>query len=232
MEILKQVQGRCYGVFLMESIASRSGGGGGGLGNAKGGASLPKAVNRAIDSLMSRAKAVSGEVQGMAVEIANKYGARVTPINLKGRDSIERKVKAGDKVGEIKDAVRTTIVADKADIPKILKDLGADSRHVRTKVQTADKFDGYTGNIVNVKVGKVVAEIQVNTPKMIYAKEPPARAAKILGRNEYLNIKRATGYSAGEGHMYYEQSRGGTTKGRRNKQGVKQASKRYYSVFS
>ena len=232
MEILKRIEYECYGMFLMESIASRKGGGGGGLNSGKANVQLPKAVNRAIDSLMARAKAVSGEVQGMAVDIAKKYGAKVTPINLKGKESIERKVKAGDKVADIKDAVRTTIVASKEDIPKILRDLGADSRHIRTKVQTADKFDGYSGNIVNVKVGKVVAEIQVNTPKMIYAKEPPARAAKILGRDEYLNIKRSTGYNAGEGHMYYEQSRGGTTKGRRNKQGVRQASRRYYSVFS
>ena len=45
MEILKRIEYECYGMFLMESIASRKGGGGSGLNSGKANVQLPKAVN-------------------------------------------------------------------------------------------------------------------------------------------------------------------------------------------
>jgi hypothetical protein len=40
---------------------------------------------------------------------------------------------------------------------------------------------GYSGIIVSVKTDSgLSAEIQINSPKMIYAKEPPEKSAAIL----------------------------------------------------
>jgi hypothetical protein len=50
----------------------------------------------------------------------------------------------------------------------------------------------------------VVGEIQVNTAKMIYAKEQPEIARTILGDDVYNSISRQVGVEGGRGHYYYE----------------------------
>lgn len=65
---------------------------------------------------------------------------------------------------------------------------------------------GYTGNLVKVWYADgVKAEIQVNTPQMIYAKDP--RAKSILGNKLYSSIKQSSGLPCGLGHQYYEEYR-------------------------
>lgn len=53
----------------------------------------------------------------------------------------------------------------------------------------------------------IKAEIQVNTPKMIFAKEKEADARRILGDKVWGDIARKTGMKGGLGHEYYEQIR-------------------------
>lgn len=53
----------------------------------------------------------------------------------------------------------------------------------------------------------LVAEIQVNTAKMIYAKERPEDAKRILGLDVWNSIRRETGIEGGLGHTYYEEAR-------------------------
>ena len=67
---------------------------------------------------------------------------------------------------------------------------------------------GYSGNIVNIKTSnRLIAEIQVNTAKMIYAKEKPVDAKRILGEKLWNEIYAQTGIEGGLGHKYYEQWR-------------------------
>ena len=67
---------------------------------------------------------------------------------------------------------------------------------------------GYTGTIINMRGDNgVIAEIQVNTPKMIYAKEPPQIAKSIIGVTAWNAIKKETGLEGGLGHKYYERYR-------------------------
>ena len=67
---------------------------------------------------------------------------------------------------------------------------------------------GYSGNIVNVKLSNgQIGEIQVNTPKMIYAKEKPEDAIRTIGKAKYDEIKRQTGLEGGKGHTIYEEYR-------------------------
>jgi hypothetical protein len=87
----------------------------------------------------------------------------------------------------------------------VLAELEKSPSHIRTKRQTADKFDGYSVNIINVSTSNgVVGEIQVNTAKMIYAKEQPEIARTILGDDVYDSISRQVGVEGGRGHYYYE----------------------------
>ena len=162
-----------------------------------------------IKKVHRMASDVKMEVQGLADGIAGKYGAVVTPINLKTVASITRKVNAeGISPFDLKDAVRTTIVADRDDIGDVIKDLTKDGSFLRLKVQRPDDFIGYSGNIVNIKTSNgLIGEIQVNTAKMIYAKEKPADAIRILGEDLWKKIRKDVGVEGGLGHEFYEKAR-------------------------
>ena len=166
-----------------------------------------------------KAREVGSEVQSLAENIATRYGATCTPINYKSVGSIVRKVNterndmSSYAVAKLKDTVRTTIIADRKSIDGIIYDL-SDNYKVRAlgddavKIQTADKYMGYTGTIVNLKTSSgLVGEIQVNTPKMIYAKEPPEIAQALLGKPLWNKIYRETGVKGGLGHKLYEELR-------------------------
>lgn len=67
---------------------------------------------------------------------------------------------------------------------------------------------GYSGNIVNIRTTNgLTAEIQVNTERMIFAKERPEDAKRILGEKRWEEIHNETGMEGGLGHKYYEQWR-------------------------
>lgn len=173
--------------------------------------------------IMAKAREVGDEVQSVAERVAGRYGATCTPINYKSEESIMRKVmstrdkKPSFDVSELKDTARTTIVAERSEIENIIGDLSNElavrlfqnDRGVSAvKHQTADKYMGYTGTIVNLKMPNgLLAEIQVNTPKMIYAKEPREIAEQLIGRERWLAIRRETGLEGGLGHKLYEEIR-------------------------
>lgn len=90
---------------------------------------------------------------------------------------------------------------------------------------------GYSGNIVNIKTSNgLTAEIQVNTERMIYAKEKPEVAMRILGKNRWDEIHRQTGMRGGLGHKYYEEWRL-LDKANNAAQKIAQKSVEYYSHF-
>lgn len=53
----------------------------------------------------------------------------------------------------------------------------------------------------------IIAEIQVNTKEMIYAKERPFDAKRIIGNEAWEKIYKKTGLEGGLGHKYYEEGR-------------------------
>lgn len=169
-------------------------------------------LNRQIEITMLRAHQVGGGMQKIAVQIASKYDGAYTPINYKSTDSIRRKVLAERNddpnftPAKLKDAVRTTIVVDKDNIQSIISEFRGNKDFLRWKPQNTEL--GYTGNIINMRGDNgVIAEIQVNTPKMIYAKEPPQIAKSIIGVTAWNAIKKETGLEGGLGHKYYERYR-------------------------
>lgn len=166
-------------------------------------------LEKSVGEIFLKAKAVGNEVQDFAEYIANRNNGFVTPINYKSVSSITGKVTTeGITPYDIKDAVRTTIIVSKEDIENTLKDLSIDESFIRLKRQEPKSFMGYSGNIVNIKTSnRLIAEIQVNTAKMIYAKEKPVDAKRILGEKLWNEIYAQTGIEGGLGHKYYEQWR-------------------------
>lgn len=165
-----------------------------------------------ITEVCKMARASGKEVQNIAESIAQKYGAKCTPINFKSEGSIRRKVLLERQEvpmfspKNLKDTVRTTIVADNKDIDFIISDLVKHKSFVRLKEQKTSL--GYVGNIVNLITNNgLIAEIQVITPYMIYAKEPPKIAKQLLGESMWNKIMQKTKLEGGLGHKFYEQWR-------------------------
>lgn len=165
-----------------------------------------------ITEVCKMARASGKEVQSTAESIAQKYGAKCTPINFKSEESIRRKVLLERQdvpmfsPKNLKDTIRTTIVADNKDIDFIISDLVKHKSFVRLKEQKTSL--GYVGNIVNLITNNgLIAEIQVITPYMIYAKEPPKIAKQLLGESMWNKIMQKTKLEGGLGHKFYEQWR-------------------------
>lgn len=166
-------------------------------------------VESSISEIVKRASSVGDEVQSIAERIAIKNGGYVTPINFKSTTSITRKViTEGITPYDIKDAVRTTIIVPKSRIEDVLEELYKTEGFLRLKRQKPESFMGYSENIVNIRTTNgLTAEIQVNTERMIFAKERPEDAKRILGKKRWEEIHNETGMEGGLGHKYYEQWR-------------------------
>ncbi|MBO8460129.1 MAG: hypothetical protein IAA73_07350 [Bacteroidetes bacterium] len=166
-------------------------------------------IDNSIEEIIRKSSQVGEEVQNVAKKIADKYGGFVTPINFKSKASIARKITTdGINPYDIKDAVRTTIIVPKNNIEYVLNELSIMDIFLRKKIQSPESNLGYSGNIVNIKTSNgIVAEIQVNTEMMIYAKEKPENAKLILGAQKWGEIRRKTGMDGGLGHEYYEEWR-------------------------
>lgn len=196
---------------------------------------------RSASRLIAKSEEIKDEVQAFAVSVASEFGGRVTPVNLKTRASIIRKLSTAEvnhDTRAINDAVRTTIIVDSDKVESVrsyFKQIKSSGGNVqRIKVQAGSVFLGYTGTIVNINgANGLTAEIQVNTPKMIYAKEPPEDAKRIIGEALWRKIRRETGLPGGLGHKYYEQYRLLTYEQQQSELGreIARKSEEYYSHF-
>ena len=189
--------------------------------------------------IVDKAIAVKDEVQQYAERIAHSFGATVTPINLKSKASIVRKLNTYDvnhSVFKVKDAVRTTIIAPATQIDALRNHFRTQigGTVLRVKEQSGAGLLGYTGTIVNIRCSNgIVGEVQINTPRMIYAKEKPEDAMRILGRELWEKIRRETGMDGGLGHKYYEEFRLLSEEEQRSEKGeaLRKASEAYYDRF-
>ena len=189
-------------------------------------------TDNSAKELVNRASLVGNEVQSLAESIAKKHKGFVTPINYKSISSITRKVTTESITPyDIKDAVRTTIIVPKSQIDQVLNELSESDSFVRLKRQKPESFMGYSGNIVNIQASNgLIAEIQVNTDRIIYAKEKPEDAKRILGEKRWKEIQKQTGMKGGLGHKYYEEWRV-LDKADKKAQKIAEKSIEYYSHF-
>lgn len=160
-------------------------------------------INRQIIAKTTRLQDVFG---AKSAKVADSVGASVTPVNVKSEARILQKATNsydGD-VARVGDIIRNTFIVGEERVNATLKAIEQAFNVERVKLQSTDL--GYSGHLLNVWVRDGVrAEIQINTPQMIYAKEPAARS--IIGTDTYNAIRKATGLPPGMGHKYYEEWR-------------------------
>ena len=162
-----------------------------------------------LDEVYAKAPAAKNEIDAIARRIADQTGGRVAEAPLKGRARALEKVVKDYKgnISELKDIARNTVVVEKNQYEKAVALLEKQGAKVR-KIDPASDPLGYSGanGIIKTKAG-MPAEIQVNTPEMIFAKESPANARTILGEEKYAEIAAKTGVPGGRGHLIYEEYR-------------------------
>lgn len=159
--------------------------------------------------LVGKAREIGNNFKAIGETISEKVGGKVTPVNYKSFSSMYRKlITENIEITDIKDAVRSTIIVDKNKIDDVIMNLKHLDTFIRHKEQKAEIFNGYSGNIINLSMpNNIVAEIQVNTAKMIYAKETEVNAKRILGEELWNKIRMETKMQGGLGHKYYEEIR-------------------------
>lgn len=159
--------------------------------------------------LVGKAREIGNKFKAIGETISEKVGGIVTPVNYKSFSLMYRKlITENIEITDIKDAVRSTIIVDKNKIDDVIMNLKHLDTFIRHKEQKAEIFNGYSGNIINLSMpNNIVAEIQVNTAKMIYAKETEVNAKRILGEELWNKIRMETKMQGGLGHKYYEEIR-------------------------
>ncbi len=159
--------------------------------------------------LIGKARERGDDFKKIGETIAEKVGGIVTPVNYKSFSSMYRKlITENIDITDIKDALRSTIIVDKDKLEEVVFNLKHLDIFLRHKEQKDEMFNGYSGNIINLSMpNNIVAEIQVNTAKMIYAKETESNAKRILGEELWNKIRSETNLQGGLGHKYYEEIR-------------------------
>ncbi len=156
-----------------------------------------------------KAPAAKLEIDTIADEIAAQFNGQVAKAPIKSQERALEKIMSdyGGNANRIKDLVRNTIIVDHNDIEATVSALRARNFNVKIIDGAADPL-GYSGINSTIKTqAGITGEIQVNTPAMIYAKEPAAIAKLLLGAKQYQSIAAGTKITGGQGHVYYEQWR-------------------------
>ncbi|WP_018267364.1 hypothetical protein [Methylosinus sp. LW4] len=167
---------------------------------------LQPGLTEQLAKIYEKAPAAKQEIDAVAAEIAEKTGGAVAKAPLKDIDRARAKIIAdyqGD-ASRIRDIARNTIVVEEENFDAavaLLKEKGAKCKIIAAGSDAL----GYSGaNTVLKTEAGIMAEIQVNTPQMIYAKETPEVAKLILGEEKYAEIAKAANLEGGRGHALYE----------------------------
>ena len=201
----------------------------------------PNAVEKTVSDLnkmYKKAPAAKEEIDALSDQVANQVGGKVAKAPLKSPQRALQKALEdyGGDASRVKDLARNTIVVPKGSEQDALAALlkanpEIDPKTVKIIDGATDKL-GYSGVNVTVptKVG-IPAEIQINTPEMIYAKENPAAARSILGDDLYDQIaSRPDLPPGGLGHQFYEQWRS-LPPGSPEADQIAKQSRAYYEAF-
>jgi len=162
-----------------------------------------------FNEVYAKAPAAKIEIDGVADEIAEKFGGQVAKAPIKSQERAIQKIISdydGD-AAKIKDLARNTIIVPADKMDSVVEELAKRGANVKVIDGVIDPL-GYSGvnSTIQTKAG-IVGEIQVNTPEMIYAKESEAVAKELLGDDMYSSIAAKSGTKGGEGHKLYEQWR-------------------------
>ena len=187
-------------------------------------------ILKKIDDIYKQAPKAKIENDAFADMLVKKHGGTVSKTaNKKKETSIEKVIKRkGGDISQLKDVVRNTIVKE-GDYSSIVKELKDNGYTIKTVIAETDPF-GYSG--INAKINKkgIWRETQVNTPDMIYAKEPLEKTRAILGDDVFNMLDKKYGGTGGKGHKMYAKGRG-MKKDSPEFIKITEESKKYYSNF-
>ena len=190
-------------------------------------------VDQELDSMYKDAPAAKKEIDTMADELAEQYGGSVAKAPLKGRERAKQKIEndyQGD-ASKLKDVARNTIIVPKDQIQNVKKELGNKGADVWEFTPDNNAL-GYSGINTTIKTKNGLhGEVQVNSPEMIYAKEPENIARTLIGDDAYNKIAKDTGIEGGLGHKYYEDWRVIKDKESAAAKKIAEKSKKYYKLF-
>lgn len=162
-------------------------------------------------SIYARAPAAKAEIDLMADEVAGLFGGSVAKAPIKSEARALEKIMdpsgyAGDAT-RIKDLARNTIIVGPEKIDLVASQLSSRGAIVKIIDGAVDPL-GYSGINSTIKTeAGIFAEIQVNSPAMIYAKESEPLARALLGDSVYNSVAARSGVPGGLGHRFYEQWR-------------------------
>lgn len=193
-----------------------------------------KELDKGIADLYTKAPDAKKYVDDIASEIAKEHGATLKTAPLKSvARSKEKAIKDynGDHT-QLSDIARNTIISSHENLSKIVEDFkphAVSSKHIKP----GDDSFGYTG--VNIKVktpNGMLAEVQANTPDMIFAKEEASIAKKALGEKVYQEMVDKHGDTGGKGHEIYKKARDLDPELQKKEyQALAKESREYYSQF-
>ncbi len=168
-----------------------------------------KKTKTPFEEMYEKAPAAKAEIDKLANKIADENGGKVAEAPIKSAERALEKIETdyGGDPTKIKDLARNTIVVADENIAAVTGRLEAEGASVKVIESTSDPL-GYSGANTTIKTQSgITGEIQVNSPEMIFAKEPPSIARSILGDDVYNSISDRSGVPGGRGHELYAQWR-------------------------
>jgi hypothetical protein len=155
---------------------------------------------------INEARHFSAEFDNASKTIAKDIGVTVTDVNLKSDKRIFEKaiVDYHGDIAKVNDIIRNTYICQENKIESVISKIESSFKVNEDKHQNF--LSGYTGRLLKVQYKDgILAEIQVNTPQMIYGKE--VNAKQLLGAKLFNDIKEKSGLPSGLGHKFYEKLR-------------------------
>jgi hypothetical protein len=169
------------------------------------------ADSSALQDVYKKAPAAKQEIDNLADQIAADNGGTAAKVPLKGQDRAIQKVNdkyAGD-VSRLNDIARNTIVVPQGSVQTAIDTIKAAYPDAVVDVTTADS-NARGWSMVQASIATKAglrAEIQINSPEMIYAGFKESQAREILGNAAYNAIQGKAGIQGGLSHILYEQVR-------------------------
>ncbi len=172
---------------------------------------LVTADNPQFRAIYAKAPAAKIEIDRLADKVAAENSGTAAKVRLKDEDRALKKINNNysGKISRLKDVARNTVVVPKDRIQSAIDAIEAVYPDAKINVVTS-KSNPRGWSMVNATIptkAGIPAEIQINSPEMIYAGFKESEARSILGDSTYNAIEKRVGMRGGLSHILYEQVR-------------------------
>jgi len=191
-------------------------------------------IKKQLDDIYTKAPGAKDQIDKIADDVVAKFGSdfKIAKTDLKKYETAYKKIfnKYNGDIDKLGDVARNTIIVNNADdLPKYMKALESKNGVGYFTDPNKDPL-GYSGVNMKMKANGIKAEIQVNTPEMIYAKEEAKLAKGLLGSDVYNSLNKKFKGKGGKGHIFYAEWRDPKTSLKRKAE-LEKISRSYYKSF-